>query len=46
MSNSSFPQRICVIGTSGAGKTTLALQVSQKLNIPHFELDSLFWEPN
>lgn len=42
----SQPQRICVIGTSGAGKTTLARQVSQKLNIPHFELDSLYWEPN
>ena len=46
MNNSSLPQRICVIGTSGAGKTTLACQVAQKLNIPHFELDSLFWEPN
>lgn len=46
MKNSSQPQRICVIGTSGAGKTTLARQVAQKLNIPHFELDSLFWEPN
>ena len=46
MNNSSLPQRICVIGTSGAGKTTLARQVAQKLNIPHFELDSMFWEPN
>ncbi|MDY6897363.1 MAG: AAA family ATPase [Cyanobacteriota bacterium] len=46
MSNSSFSQRICVIGTSGAGKTILARQVAQKLNIPHFELDSLYWEPN
>lgn len=42
----SLPQRICVIGTSGAGKTTLAHQVSQKLMIPHFELDCLYWEPN
>ncbi|WP_414624344.1 AAA family ATPase [Calothrix sp. CCY 0018] len=46
MNNSSLPQRICVIGTSGAGKTTLARQIAQKLNIFHFELDSLFWEPN
>ncbi len=46
MNNSSLPQRICVIGTSGAGKTTLARQVAQKLNIPHFELDSLYWQPN
>jgi adenylate kinase family enzyme len=46
MNNSSQPQRICVIGTSVAGKTTLARQVSHSLNIPHFELDSLYWEPN
>ncbi len=41
-----LPQRICVIGTSGAGKTTLARQVSHSLMIPHFELDSLYWEAN
>ncbi len=46
MNNSSQPQRICVIGTSGTGKTTLARQVSHSLNIPHFELDSLYWETN
>ncbi|MEM7554428.1 MAG: adenylate kinase [Cyanobacteria bacterium P01_A01_bin.84] len=44
--SSSLPQRICVIGTSGSGKTTLACQVSQKLMIPHIELDYLYWEPN
>lgn len=42
----SLPQCICVIGTSGAGKTTLAHQLSQKLMIPHVELDSLYWEAN
>ncbi|MGB3639176.1 MAG: adenylate kinase [Rivularia sp. (in: cyanobacteria)] len=46
MKNSSQPQRICIIGTSGAGKTTLSRKVAQKLNIPHLELDSLFWQPN
>lgn len=46
MKYSSLPQRICVIGTSGAGKTTLAHQVSLVLNVPHVELDSLYWEPN
>lgn len=40
------PQRICIIGTSGAGKTTLARQVSHLLMIPHVELDSLYWERN
>ncbi|MGF1677269.1 MAG: adenylate kinase [Rivularia sp. (in: cyanobacteria)] len=43
---SSLPQRICIIGTSGAGKTTLAHEVSHSLMIPHFELDSFYWEPN
>ncbi|OKH41000.1 adenylate kinase [[Phormidium ambiguum] IAM M-71] len=39
-------QRISVIGTSGSGKTTLAKQISQRLAIPHIELDALYWEPN
>jgi adenylate kinase family enzyme len=39
-------QRISVIGTSGAGKTTFARQISQRLSIPHIELDYLYWEPN
>jgi len=39
-------QRISVVGTSGAGKTTLARQLAQPLAIPHVELDALYWEPN
>ncbi|BBD58832.1 topology modulation protein [Nostoc sp. HK-01] len=39
-------QRISVVGTSGSGKTTLARQISQRLAIPHIELDYLHWEPN
>jgi adenylate kinase family enzyme len=39
-------QRISVIGTTGSGKTTLARQVAQHLQIPHIELDALHWEPN
>lgn len=39
-------QRISVVGTTGSGKTTLARQISQRLNIPHVELDYLHWEPN
>lgn len=38
--------RISVVGTSGSGKTTLAQQISQQLQIPHIELDDLFWGPN
>jgi adenylate kinase family enzyme len=40
------PQRIVVIGTTGSGKTTLARQISQRLDIPHIELDYLHWEPH
>jgi adenylate kinase family enzyme len=38
-------QRIVVVGVSGSGKTTLAKALSQRLAIPHIELDSLNWEP-
>ena len=38
--------RISIVGTIGCGKTTLARRISEKLNIPHIELDSLHWEPN
>ncbi|MCY7320602.1 MAG: adenylate kinase [Phormidesmis sp. CAN_BIN36] len=38
--------RIAIVGTSGSGKTTLARQISQRLAIPHVELDALHWEPN
>jgi adenylate kinase family enzyme len=44
--SSQFPQRISVVGTSGSGKTTLAREISQRLAIPHVELDSLHWQPN
>ena len=39
-------KRILVIGSTGSGKTTLAEHIAKKLNIPHVELDGLFWEPN
>lgn len=38
------PSRIAVIGTSGSGKTTLARQISQRLRVPHIELDAIHWE--
>lgn len=38
--------RLVIIGTSCAGKSTLARQLSRQWNIPHIELDHLYWEKN
>jgi adenylate kinase family enzyme len=36
--------RIVVIGVTGCGKTTTALQLARILAIPHVELDALHWQ--
>jgi adenylate kinase family enzyme len=42
-----FPyKRICILGTSASGKTTLSRELSKRLGFPHIELDSLFHGPN
>lgn len=38
-------ERILIIGCGGAGKSTLARQLGDKLNIPVVHLDKLFWKP-
>ncbi|HLJ58125.1 MAG TPA: AAA family ATPase [bacterium] len=38
-------RRIVVVGTSGAGKTTVSRELSKRLGIPHIELDALHWAP-
>jgi adenylate kinase family enzyme len=38
--------RVCVIGSSCAGKTTFSRCLAQHLGIPHIELDALYWLPN
>ncbi len=44
---SSFPfKHICVIGTSGSGKTTFARVLAEKIGGDHIELDALYHGPN
>lgn len=38
-------ERILIIGCGGAGKSTLARQLGEKLDIPVVHLDRLFWKP-
>lgn len=47
MEKSRFPyKRIAVIGTAGAGKSKFAKILAERLDIPHIELDALYWEPD
>jgi hypothetical protein len=42
-----FPhKRICIIGTSASGKTTLSRSLSSLLGVRHVELDALYHLPN
>ncbi|MGP4079942.1 AAA family ATPase [Pseudalkalibacillus sp. R45] len=36
-------KRIHIIGSVGSGKTTLAKHLSNRLQIPHYELDNVVW---
>lgn len=38
-------RRINVVGTSGSGKSTFSKLLADLLNIPHVEMDGLFWKP-
>ena len=38
-------ERIIIIGCGGAGKSTLARQLGEKLSLPVVHLDKLFWLP-
>jgi adenylate kinase family enzyme len=42
-------RRVCVIGNSGSGKTSLAAALAVRIDAPHLELDSVFhqadWQP-
>jgi len=39
-------KRMLVIGRTGSGKTTLARDIAAALQVPHVELDSLYFGPN
>jgi len=41
----SSPQKIAIIGCAGSGKTTLALQLKDKLKLPLYHLDQYYWKP-
>src|ERR1700730_13215403 len=36
--------RIVVVGTSGAGKTSLARRIAAQLQLPHIELEAINWQ--
>lgn len=36
--------RIHIFGASGSGTTTLAMHLSQKLNVCHFDADNYYWK--
>lgn len=39
-------QKIAIIGSGGAGKSTLARQLGDLLKIPVYHLDAMYWRPN
>ncbi len=38
-------ERILIIGSPGAGKSTLARQLASRKNLPVIHLDQLYWQP-
>lgn len=38
-------KKIIIIGSSGAGKSTISTQLSEKLHLELYHLDKLFWKP-
>ncbi len=38
-------RRILLIGSGGAGKSTLASQMGERLGLPVIHLDAVYWQP-
>ena len=38
-------RRVVIIGSCGAGKSTLAVSLGQKLSLPVIHLDAYYWQP-
>lgn len=38
--------RILIIGSCGAGKSTIAKRINEKINLPLINLDKFYWKPN
>ncbi|WP_019909862.1 DNA topology modulation protein [Paenibacillus sp. HW567] len=38
-------QRVLIIGSAGAGKSTLSRRIGEALNIPVIHLDAFYWQP-
>lgn len=38
-------KKILIVGRPGSGKTTLAVKLANKLNLPLVHLDKIFWKP-
>ena len=38
-------RRIVVYGAACSGKTTVAGSIAEKINVPHIEIDAIYWLP-
>lgn len=38
-------ERIVIVGNTNSGKSTLGARLAERLDVPHIELDALFWQP-
>ena len=39
-------RHVVVYGSSGSGKTTVSSKIAKHFDVPHIELDAVYWKPN